>query len=139
MAGRANAPEEPFDQVNWHPPGRRFWVTEEMLGEGKKGEPKPWFSTHTVATTFIGRSAAWLRVKMRQSDEYPDSQLVLDGKALDIHRSATGDRQFSLRDIEMTAHALHESGAIDDHRFVCMIMLVVWEARQNNMPVDEEF
>ena len=75
---------------------------------------------------------------MRQSEDYPDSMLVLDGRPLEIHRSATGDRQFSLADIERTAHALHENGAIDDHRFECMIMLALWSARQNNMPVDEE-
>lgn len=136
MAGRASPPEEPYAQENWHPPGRRFWVTEEMITRGKKDEPKPWYSTHTVATVFIGRSAAWLRVKMRQSDEFPHSQLILDGVALDIHRSPTGDRQFSLADIERTAHALHEGGAIDDKRFACMIMMVVWSARQNGLPVD---
>jgi hypothetical protein len=125
--------------VQWHPPGRRFWITEEMIatGRGKNGEPRPWFSTHTVATVFLGRSAAWLRVRMRQSEEYPNSELILDGVPLDIHRSATGDRQFSLRDIEMTAHALRESGSIDDERFICMIELVTWVARQYGLLGDE--
>lgn len=125
--------ESLFSNVQWHAPGREFWITDEMITRGKKGEPKPWYSTHTVATVFIGRSAAWLRVRMRTSEEHPESELVLNGKALDIHRSPTGDRQFSLADIEKTAHALYNSGAIDEDRFVCMIELVIWSARQNGM------
>jgi hypothetical protein len=137
MAGKSNALDDPFERVQWHPPGRRFWITDEMVQASKEGTPKPWFSTHTVATVFIGRSAAWLRVRMRQSEEFPDSELVLDGQLLDIHRSPTGDRQFSLADIEQTAHALRESGSIDDRRFICMIMQVVWCARQNGLLGDE--
>ena len=134
MAARTKSgAESPFQDVQWHPPERRFWLSEDMITRGKKGESKPWYSTHTVATVFIGRSAAWLRVRMRQSEEWPESELVLDGKPLDIHRSPTGDRQFSLRDIEMTAHALHESGSIDESRFICMIEMVIWCARQNGM------
>lgn len=137
MAGRTNT-DEPFSRVNWHPPGREFWITDDMIERGKKGEPKPWFSTHTVATVFIGRSAAWLRVRMRQSDEYRESELVDEhGVALDIHRSPTGDRQFSLADIERTAYALRRSGSIDEKRFICMIMQVVWCARQTGLLGDE--
>lgn len=135
MGGKSD--DDPFGRVQWHPPGRRFWITDDLLKTGKGGAPQPWYSTHTVATNYIGRSAAWLRVRMRQSEEYPDSQLVLDGKPLDIHRSPTGDRQFSLADIEKTAYALREADAIDEHRFVCMIMLVVWEARQYGLLGDE--
>jgi hypothetical protein len=127
-----------YERVQWHPPGRRFWITDAMMTTtGKRGEPRPWFSTHTVATVFIGRSAAWLRVRMRSTEEFRDSELVLDGVPLDIHRSATGDRQFSLADIERTAHALRESGSIDDERFICMIMQVVWVARQYGLLGDE--
>jgi hypothetical protein len=134
MAGRSRSKTSNiFADVQWHAPGRRFWLTEEMIPRGKNGASRPWFSTHTVATVFIGRSAAWLRVRMRQGEEWPDSELVLDGQPLDIHRSPTGDRQFSLRDIEMTAHALRESGSIDDERFTCMIEMVIWCARQNGM------
>ncbi len=136
MAARVKQ-ANPFEGVQWHPPERRFWLTEEMIPRGKNGSPKPWYSTHSVATIFIGRSAAWLRVRMRQSEEWPDSELVLDGRLLDIHRSPTGDRQFSLADIERTAHALRESGSIDDARFVCMVMMVVWCARQNGLLGDE--
>lgn len=133
-AGRSRAKSANlFEDVNWHPPERRFWITEDMIKRGKKGAPQPWFSTHTVATVFIGRSAAWLRVRMRQSEEWPESELVLDGKPLDIHRSPTGDRQFSLLDIERTAHSLRESNSIDEERFTCMIMQVTWCARQNGM------
>jgi hypothetical protein len=133
MPPRAKTGENPFENVQWHPPEREFWITDDMIVRGKRGEPKPWYSTHTVATVFIGRSAAWLRVRMRQSEAFPDSELVLDGKPLDIHRSPTGDRQFSLADIEKTAHALRNSGSIDDGRFICMIMMVVWCARQNGL------
>jgi hypothetical protein len=136
-AGRARARSGRFEQVQWHPPGRRFWITEEMITRGRKGEPSPWFSTHTVATVFIGRSAAWLRVRMRTSDDFPYSELVLDGVPIEVHRSQTGDRQFSLRDIEMTAHALRETGSIDDDRFVCMVEMVVWCARQAGLLGDE--
>jgi len=128
---RAQRARNLYERVQWHPPGRRFWITEDMITTGKDGSgPRPWFSTHTVATVFLGRSAAWLRVRMRQSEEFPYSELILDGVPLDIHRSVTGDRQFSLRDIEMTAHALRESGSIDDERFICMIQAVCWVARQ---------
>jgi hypothetical protein len=122
-----------FEDVNWHAPERRFWLSEDMIPRGKNGASRPWFSTHTVATVFIGRSAAWLRVRMRQSEEWPDSELVLDGVPLDVHRSPTGDRQFSLADIEKTAHALRESGSIDEERFICMIEAVTWVARQYSL------
>ena len=132
-AARAVKARGLYEDVQWHPPGRRFWLTDDMIVVKDDGTPKPWFSTHTVATVFIGRSAAWLRVRMRSTEEFRDSELVLDGKPLDIHRSATGDRQFSLADIEKTAHALYGTGSIDENRFVCMIMQVVWCARQNGL------
>jgi hypothetical protein len=137
MAGRTTEQEDPFARVQWHPPGREFWITDEMA-QVKEGSPRPWFSTHTVATVFIGRSAAWLRVRMRQSEDWPDSELIdASGVPLDIHRSPTGDRQFSLADIEQTAYALRRSGSIDERRFICMIEMVVWCARQCGLLGDE--
>ena len=139
MAGRTRTADGSlYSDVQWHPPRRDFWITPEMITRGKKGEPKPGYSTNSVALMFIGRSAAWLRVRMRQSERFPDSELVLDDwSGDDIHRSPTGDRQFSLADIEKTAHALHNSGSIDDDRFVIMIMIVVWEARLHGLLTDE--
>lgn len=119
------------------PPGRRFWITDEMAPGDRAGAPKPWFSTHTVATVFLGRSPAWLRVRMRKSEEYPQSMLVLDGKPIDIHRSSSDDRQFSLADIERTVHALYLLGDITEERFAGAIMMVLWCARQHGLFKEE--
>lgn len=126
------APDAPSGLL---PPGRhrRFWITDDMVAADGNGAPKPWFSTHTVATVFLGRSPAWLRVRMRQSEDYPQSMLVLDGKPIEIHRSSSDDRQFSLADIERTAHALYEAGQINAERFSCTIMMILWCARQHGL------
>jgi hypothetical protein len=121
------------------PDGRRFWITEDMITRDKNGAPNPWFGTHTVASVFFGRSAAWLRVRMRPVEgEWPDSQLVLDGKPLEIFRSRGNDRQFSLLDIERAAHALLEngSGSLDRYRFALTIQAVVIAARQRHILKD---
>jgi hypothetical protein len=112
------------------PDGRRFWITEDMVTYDPGGKPSPWYGTHTVAEVFFGRSAAWLRVRMRPTDEWPDSHLTLDGQPLGIFRSESGDRQFSLLDIERTAHALFEKGSLDRYRFAVTIKSVTWAARQ---------
>lgn len=103
------------------PDGRRFWIT--ALRHDEEGVPRPTFSTSVVATAFFGRSSAWLRVRMRPSPEHPHGELVLDGKPLDIRRSDADDRQFSLQDIEMSAHALHQNGAIDVKRLSAVLAM----------------
>jgi hypothetical protein len=112
------------------PPDRRFWITGDMLAFTRTGSPRPWFNTHTVATVFLGYSAAWLRQRMRASDDYPLSMLVLDGQPVSIHRSKSDDRQFSLAAIERSAHALYEAGQLTDDRFAAAVMMVLWCARQ---------
>jgi hypothetical protein len=118
------------------PDGRRFWISEDMIERGDDGAPTPWFGTHTVASVFFGRSAAWLRVRMRPTPDWPHSQLVLDGRPLEIFRSGSRDRQFSLLDIEQAAHALLQTGSLDRYRFAATIQVVVWAARQRRMLKD---
>ena len=122
------------------PDGRRFWITEDMIGRDARGAPEPWFGTHAVATVFFGRSAAWLRVRMRPDPAkgWPDSQLVLDGQPLSVYRSGSQDRQFSLLDIERIAHALltNGSGSLDRYRFAGAVKVVVAVARQHRVLKD---
>lgn len=118
------------------PDGRRFWITEDMITRDEHGAPDPWYSTNTVASLFFGRSAAWLRVRMRQDDEWPQSQLVLDGQPIEIYRSTSQDRQFSLLNIERAAHALLANGSLDRYRFACTIQMVIWAARQRRILKD---
>jgi hypothetical protein len=107
------------------PGGQRFWITPDMLHFNSSGSERPTFSTSVVATAFFGRSSAWLRVRMRPSGGHPHGELVLDGQPLEIRRSAADDRRFSLRDIEMAAHALRQNDAIDDKRLSAVLAMVV--------------
>jgi hypothetical protein len=77
-----------------------------------------WFSVDTVAKVFIGRTSAWLRKHM-QDERFPA-----------IHRSEHGDRQFSLGDVLLTAHALRAMGAISEERFHTMTEMVTLVTRQ---------
>jgi hypothetical protein len=116
------------------PDGRRFWLLSYMVGHDEKtGEPKPSFGTNTVAVVFFGRSAAWLRVRLRPSADYPHSRLALDGRPLQVYLSRSKDRKFSLLDIERAAHALIADGSLDQDRFTCTMALVIWCARQWKM------
>lgn len=117
------------------PPGgkdEKYWIKADALRHDDQGRPKPFFSTSNVAM-FFGRSPAWFRVRMRPSEEFPHGELVLGGKPIDIRRSSAEDRQFSLMDIERSAHALLASKAITRDRFACAITMVVACAVSNGM------
>lgn len=115
------------------PPDRRFWIAGEMIPVRENGSPRLWFSTSTVANVFLGRSPAWLRLRMRPGPDHPHGMLTLEGKPIGIHRTEFGDRQFSLADIERCAHALYLLGEIDAERFATAIMMVLWCARQRGV------
>lgn len=106
------------------PPSGRFWLDAEAVSR-RPGRKPPAFSTSVVAGVFFGRSAAWLRVKMRPHENSPSGNLVLDGKPLIIGRSDSDDRQFTLVDIERVAHALYQQGGITRDRLASALATVI--------------
>ena len=95
-----------------HPPDRRFWVQPDMIPLDRKGLPSPAFTVHETARLYFGMSSSWLRVKMRRTDRYPLSQLVLDSQPMEIRRKypdkAESARLFVLSDIEPMAFSLRD-------------------------------
>lgn len=98
-----------------HPPDRRFWVTSDMIPLDRHGLPEPNFTVHETAKLFFGKSSSWLRLRMRRTDDYPASWLVLDGVPMEIRRKDPDDpgsaRLFVLSDIEPMARSMHAFAA----------------------------
>ena len=121
------------------PPGRRFWVTPDMIRiDSKKGLPVPFFSVDATAKVFFGRSQSWLRLHMS------DGRFTLDGKPVEPHRGSAytagdpprlvlGTRAFSLADIEPMAWSAARCGIIDASRLANAIFIVKGIARQHGI------
>ncbi len=120
------------------PPGRRFWVTPEMVPRASSGLPVPSFNVSVTAQVFFGRSASWLRLHMRPSEGFPEGSFVLDGTTVvEPQRSRSAFRVFSLADIEPMAYALAQNGVIDQARLVAAVNIAKWVARTHGILKDQ--
>jgi hypothetical protein len=104
------------------PDGRPFWLTEDMLPLGRDDKPRPTFKVAEVASTFFARSPDWLRWVSGKND------FRINGELLEIQRTDSGSRRYTLVDIERLAHALFQAEKIDTRQFVGVINIVRWIA-----------
>jgi hypothetical protein len=102
--------------------GRPFWLTEDMLPLDREGNQKPSFKVAEVASTFFARSPDWLRWVSSKND------FKINGEPLEIQRTESGSRRYTLVDIERLAHALFQADKIDTRQFVGVINIVRWIA-----------
>jgi hypothetical protein len=119
------------------PDGRRFWLSDSMLPEGRRGQIKPTFTITQVAKVFFARSADWLRwLGTKQNAE--GGVFELDGQALEIKRTESGNRVYTLVDVERLAHALLEHGKIDGVQFTTAINILRLMAYQYKILTDQD-
>jgi hypothetical protein len=115
------------------PPDGEFFFYDEQFPkdrkdvyeEGdKKGRPIPNYSINEVAKFFFGRNAQWMRWRYSSDarvspitgkpnvPKHPDGYFVLDGKPLLPKVSPSGQRYYTLADVERMAHALAQNRVI---------------------------
>lgn len=119
-----------LDMLTTHvipPRGREYWLTNDMMPTTRLGEVKPSFKIAEVAKIFFARSADWLRWLGAQQEK-EGGILELKGKPLEIRRTTSGSRTYTLVDAERIAHALLEHGKIDGTQFVTAINIIRWTA-----------
>lgn len=116
--------------MNANPPdGRRFWLTDDMLPRDRQGNVKPTFSIAAVTKVFFARSPDWLRwLNTKHKKKGGEEILVLDGRPLDIKRTDSGNRTWTLVDVERLAHALLQHGKIQPDAFIKTINTIRWMA-----------
>lgn len=106
------------------PRGRKYWLTEDMMPTTRLGQVKPSFKIAEVAKMFFARSADWLRWLGAQQDK-EGGVLELEGAPLEIRRTTSGSREYSLADVERLANALLEHGKIDGVQFITAINIML--------------
>lgn len=119
------------------PGGRRFWLYDSMLPEGRKGQVKPTFTITQVAKIFFARSADWLRWLGAQHEK-EGGIFELDGEELVIKRTESGNRVYTLVDVERLAHALLQHHKISGIQFSTTIGLVRLMAFQYGILTDAD-
>lgn len=109
--------------------GMVFFLWDHMFGQNANGIPQPAYTVQETSKFFFGRGSDWLRWRYRPATDYPDGYFVLKGVILEPKRTETGNRYYTLADIERMAHALAENDAIDGEQLSVIIQLVLLQAR----------
>lgn len=109
--------------------GLAFFLWDSMFPLNTEGQPLPAYTVQEASKVFFGRGPDWLRWRYRPAREYPHGYFVLGDVILEPKRTATGNRYYTLADIERMAHALAENNAIDGEQLSVIIQLVLLQAR----------
>lgn len=107
---------------------RDFFMWDNMFDQNEYGQPLPAYTVQETAKLFFGKGPDWLRWRYRPANNFPQGYFVLDDVVLEPKRTATGNRYYTLADIERMAHALVENGAIDGAKFSIVLQLVLLQA-----------
>jgi hypothetical protein len=107
---------------------REFFMWDNMFTLNENGQPLPAYTVQETAKLFFGKGPDWLRWRYRPANHYPKGYFVLDDVVLEPKRTETGNRYYTLADIERMAHALVENGAIDGAKFSIVLQLVLLQA-----------
>lgn len=105
-------------------------VTEEMIEERDwKRSQVPAFRVSEVAKFFFGMSESWLRLKLREDEDHPDTWFVNpDGTKMEFRRKdaerGNSERVFLLSDIEPMAWSLVRFGSIGGLRLAHILSIV---------------
>jgi hypothetical protein len=109
--------------------GMVFFLWDNMFPRTEDGIPLPNYTVQETAKFFFGRGSDWLRWRYRPANDYPDGYFVLNGTILTAKRTKTGNRYYTLADIERMAHALAQNHALDGEQLLVIIHLVLFQAR----------
>lgn len=109
--------------------GLLFYLWDDMFPTNEVGRPKPSFAAKEAAGVFFGKSADWLRWRYLPATDYPDGYFVLGNRILEPKRSESGQRYYTLADIERMAHALAQNDAIDGPQVINTIGIALLVAR----------
>lgn len=107
---------------------REFFMWDHMFAQNESGQPLPAYTVQETAKLFFGKGPDWLRWRYRPANHYPQGYFVLDDIVLEPKRTETGNRYYTLADIERMAHALVENGAIDGTKFSIVLQLILLQA-----------
>jgi hypothetical protein len=93
---------------------------------------RPHFQPGVVAEVFFGRTPEWMKERLK-GPPYQKTPLMVDDETplviRIVPRGKTGERRFTLADIERLAWALYQRGDIDGHTLqgACEILHAVAE------------
>lgn len=110
-----------------------FYLWDDMFPTNEIGQPKPSFGAQEAAKVFFGKSADWLRWRYHSAAQHPDGYFVLGDKILKPKRTESGQRYYTLADIERMAHALAQNDAIDGGQVMDTIAVALLIARVYNI------
>lgn len=108
---------------------REFFLWDNMFTRTEDGLPLPNYTVQETAKVFFGKGSDWLRWRYRPATHFPDGYFVLDGVVLRPKRTESGNRYYTLADIERMAHALVENNAIDGEHLLIIIHMLLLQAR----------
>lgn len=107
---------------------RDFFMWDHMFTQNENGQPLPAYTVQETAKLFFGKGPDWLRWRYRPANLHPRGYFVLDDVILEPKRTRTGNRYYTLADIERMAHALVENEAIDGGKFSIILQLILLQA-----------
>lgn len=107
---------------------RDFFMWDSMFPQNEEGHPLPTYTVQEASKLFFGMGPDWLRWRYRPGRAFPKGYFVLNGVILEPKRTETGNRYYTLADIERMAHALVENHAIDGAKFAIILQLILLEA-----------
>jgi hypothetical protein len=116
--------------------GMVFFLWDNMFHRTEDGIPIPNYTVQETAKVFFGRGPDWLRWRYRPANNYPDGYFVLKGTILEAKRTESGNRYYTLADIERMAHALVENNAIDGQQLSIILQLILLQARLHRVIKD---
>lgn len=118
--------------------GRSFFLWDSMFPVNDEGQPQPAYTVQETSKVFFGKGPDWLRWRYRPANNYPKGYFVLDDTILEPKRTETGNRYYTLADIERMATALVENRAITGERLGTILEIVLLEARLHEVIPGEE-
>lgn len=113
--------------------GLWFYLWDDMFPVDEGGHPNPRFGAQETAKIFFGKGADWLRWRYRPAVYHPDGYFVLGNKILEPKRTESGQRYYTLADVERMAHGLAQNDAIDGSQVVATIGAALFIARVNGV------
>lgn len=118
--------------------GLSFFLWDSMFERDKDGLPFPNYTVQETSKLFFGKSSDWLRWRYRPANNYPDGYFMLGDTRLEPKRTESGNRYYTLADIERMAHALAKNNAIDGAQLSIILQIVLLQARLHRVIKDVE-
>lgn len=117
--------------------GIEFFLWDNMFQQDAEGIPLPHYTVQETSKVFFARGSDWLRWRYRPATHYPKGYFVLNGVILEPKRTESGNRYYTLADIERMAHALAENSAINGEQLSIIVQIVLYQARLHGVISEE--